>query len=162
MRFHRNNVTEARPLDFEEEISFKDFDFAPHYPLLGLKDVHAEGEFRVENKLLVAYLHLHFLATMSDARTCKPFEQEFDYEDEFALLQTIDDEGEGYVFEENNIELRDVAFCSIHTHIPMCPHAPGSELPESGEGYRVYSEEEFDQEPHSSPFDVLADYPVDK
>lgn len=158
MKFHRNNVTAARPLDFDELIDFAGFDFKPVYPLLGLKDCHASGEFRLEEGQLVCSLHVEAKATYSDAYTCRPFEDELRFDDYFALLSNYDEEGEGYVFEENKIDLFDVVFCAIHSHIPLAPKQEGSRFPTSGEGYTVYREEDFLAKPNSSPFDVLEGY----
>ncbi len=162
MKFHRNSITPAKPLPFSFEPDFSSFDFKPHYPLLGLNKIEAEGEVRVEEKRLWVRLSIKGIATVSDSRTLAPFEMELHYDDEFALLQNVDDDADGYLFEENEIDLAEVVFCSIHTHIPMCPHAPDSAMPSSGEGYSVLTEEEFASEPKPSPFDVLKDLDVDE
>ena len=161
MKFHRNSITPAKPLCFDEDYDFSAFDFGPHYPLLGLTKVHAAGEvYRDDEDRLLVSLEVSATAKLSDSRTLEAFELPISFEDEFALLRSPEEEEEGYLFEENNIDLFDVVFCAIHTHLPLCPHKPGSELPTSGEGYRVLTEEELSLEPEDkpSPFDVLADF----
>lgn len=144
MRVHRNSVTPLRPAPFDEDLSFATFDFSRFPSLKGLPYVHVDGEFFKEedDDTLYVYLHVVAKATLSDSRTCELFEEDYDYEDEFALLSKLDEDSEGYLFEDNNIELLDVAFCSIHSHIPLCPHKADSALPASGEGYTVYSDED--------------------
>ena len=147
MRVHRNSVTPLRPSKFDEVLDFSSFDFSKANPLLGLPYVHVEGEFYKEedDDTLYVYLHVEAKSILSDSRTLEPFEYELDYEDDFALLSKMEEEAEGYLFPENFIELFDVAYCSIHTHIPLCPKKEGSPLPLSGEGYSVYVEEEDEE-----------------
>ena len=159
MKIHRNLVTPAKPVPFAETIDFSGLDYSRFPSLRGLKEVYAEGEFFVDDEdFLCASLAVKGVATLSDSRTLEEFEEPFDFEDEFALLRDPSDEAEGYVFPENVIELSDVVFCAIHSHLPLCPHKKDSPLPESGEGYRVLREEEMEPLENASPFDALADY----
>jgi len=158
MNVHRSFVTPQKPLPFDEDVDFSSFDLKRAYPLLSLKKVHAKGEFHSEDGVIYATLEISAIATLSDSRTCEPFDYPLDYEDEFALLSEMEEDAEGYLFEENVIELRDVVYCSLHSHIPMCPHKSGADLPSSGEGYTVYSEDEAEERKAPSPFDVLKDY----
>lgn len=161
MRFHRNLVTPVRPLDFDEDLDFSSYDFGKHYPLLGLTGVHASGEFFLE-KDATLYCSITLKGTMllSDAYTLEKFPQAFDFEDEFALLRSPEEEGEGYIFSENTIELSDVAFCAICSRVPLSPKKKGSKLNSSGEGYSVYLDGQTPPEPTSSPFDALKDFDV--
>lgn len=162
MKFHRNNVTPAKPLSFSEDIDFSDFDLSKAYPLLKLSKVHAEGEFYLEENTLCVTLSVHAEALLSDSRTCEPFPFALDYEDDFALLSSMDEEGDGYLFAENVIELRDVVYCSLHSHIPLCPRKSGASLPSSGEGYTVLTEDEVEPLEAPSPFDALKDFPTEE
>lgn len=161
MRFHRNLVTPAKPLSFDEDLDFSSFDFSKQYPLLGLSEVHASGEFFLEEDGLSVSIALSGSMWLSDAYTLEKFEQKFDFEDEFALLSSPDEEGEGYIFAENTIELLEVAFCAIHSRVPMSPKKKGSKLSKEGDGYAVYLDGQTPPEPTSSPFDALKDYDVE-
>ncbi len=152
MRFHRGTITELRPLPFEEDLSYGEDAFARSYPLVGLKDVHVSGEVFREKKTVGIYLRVEALATVIDARSAKPIQWPLDYEDEFALLSSFDSEEEGYVYEQDPLDLSEVVFHSIVSHIPRNASAEDSSLPRSGEGYGVYSEdEELPKEPN--PFE---------
>lgn len=162
MKIHRNLVTPLKSAPFDEDIDYSSLDYGRFPSLKGLRDVHAEGEFYVddEDNLMVA-LHVEGVATLSDARTLELFEQPLSYDDEFMLLRDVKEEGEGYVFSENLIELRDVVFCSIHSHLPLCPHKSDSKLPSSGEGYSVLTEDEVVPLESRSYFDELDDFEID-
>ena len=159
MRIHRNLVTPAKPAPFDEDIDFSALDYGRLYPILAINGTHAEGEFYLdeEGNLCVA-LRVQSTVRVSDSRTLEPFDLDFDYEDGFALLKSPDEDAEGYLFEENTIELSDVVFCSLHTHVPLCPRKDDSALPSSGEGYEVLTEDEVEPLSSNNPFDVLKDF----
>lgn len=161
MRFHRNLVTPAKPLKFDEAIDFSDFDFGKQYPLLGLSDVHATGEFFLVEDTLCVELVVTGDMWLSDAYTLEKFSQRFTIEDDFDLLRSPEEEGEGYIFAENTIELRDVVFCAIHSRVPVSPKKRGSKLSQEGEGYAVYLDGQEPPAPTSSPFDALIDFDVE-
>lgn len=143
MKIHRNLVTPQKSVPFDEDIDFSYLDFKRFYPILNVSETHVVGEFyKDDDENLAVYMKLHSRVTVSDSRTLEPFDLLYDYEDEFALLRNPEEDAEGYLFEENNIELSEVAWCSLHSHIPLCPHQEGSPLPSSGEGYQVYEEGE--------------------
>ena len=162
MKIHRNLVTPAKSAPFDEDLDYSGLDYSRFSSLRGLRDVHADGEFYVddEDNLMVA-LGVSGVATLSDARTLEEFDYPLDFEDEFMLLRDPKEEGEGYVFPENVIELSDVVFCSLHSHLPLCPHKAGSSLPTSGEGYSVLTEEEATHFENTSSFASLEDYDPD-
>lgn len=127
MKFHRGLITPAKPLAFDEDIDFSSLDLERHKPALqGIPFCHAEGEFYLAED---GNVHVDMTVTatllLRDSLTLEDFERAYDYDDDFALLSGFDPDGEGYIFEENVIELRDVVFCSLHTHMPLCPHKDG-------------------------------------
>ena len=162
MKIHRNLITPAKGASFDEDVDLSDLDYARFPSLKGLSDVHAEGEFyRDEDENLMVALRVSGVATLSDSRTSEIYDDPFDFEDEFQLLKDVAEEGEGYVFPENVIELHDVVFCAIHSYLPICPHKPGSKLPSSGEGYSILTEDEVKPLENTSPFAALDDYDVE-
>lgn len=124
MNFHRGVVTPSRPIDFDEDVDFSTFDFEKHKPSLqGIPFCHAEGEFYLEDDGEVHVdMRVQAKVLLRDASTLEDFLADVDYDDCFALLRKFDPDGEGYIFEENRIELRDVVFCSLHSLLPSCPH----------------------------------------
>ncbi len=157
MKFYRSLIKENTPLPFKETFDFSSHDFAKDYPLLGILEAKGEGEVYRHAKGIAVYLKAKAKVTLSDARTCKPIQRTLSFEDEFDLVESPEDEeAEGYLFPENEIDLSEVYFCSLKTHVPYNA-TDAKELPQ-GEDVRVYSEEEMEN--ISSPFDVLKDYDI--
>lgn len=154
MKIHKNSVMEARPLELDEEIDFSARDFSSAYPLLGIKEAHVEGIIERNDDFLTANIYVSGILILSDARTCEPFEQFVEVDDIYDLLDTPEQEGEGYIFEGMTIELDDLVFSILRSQVPIAPKKEGSELPKSGEGYNVYSSDESEEETETNrPFD---------
>ncbi|MCR5348286.1 MAG: hypothetical protein K6E59_01595 [Bacilli bacterium] len=127
MRFHRGNVTFAKPLPFDEDVPFSDAQVEKLRPALQkIGSCHAEGEFYLHDD---GYVHVDMTVVadvvLRDAVTLEDFHRRYDFDEDFALLPGFDPDGEGYIFEENNIELSDVVYCALHSRIPLCPHKDG-------------------------------------
>ena len=151
MTFYRSLIKENTPLAFDETFDFSTHDFSKDYPLLGILEAKGEGEIYRHSKGIAVYLKAKAKVALSDARTCKKITRTLAFEDEFDLVESPEDEeAEGYLFPENEINLTDVYFCSLKTHVPFNA-TDAKELPSD-----VYSEEEAGE--FSSPFDVLKDY----
>ncbi len=155
MKFYRSLIKENTPLAFKETFDFSSFDLKKDYPLLSIDEAKGEGEVYRHEKGIAVYLKAKAKVTLSDARTCKPIKRVLSFEDEFDLVESPEDEeAEGYLFPENEIDLTEVYFCSLKTHVPYNA-TDAKELPQS-EGVRILSEEEAAS--ISSPFDALKDY----
>ncbi len=151
MKFYRSLIKENTPLSFKETFDFSTHDFTKDYPLLDILEAKGEGEVFRYDKGVAVYLKAVAKVALSDARTCKRIERTIRFSDEFDLVESPEDEeAEGYLFPENEIDLTDVYFCSLKTHVPY----NATDAKELSGG--VYSEDEFNQK--SSPFDVLKDY----
>ena len=155
MKFYRSLIKENTPLIFDETFDFSSFDLKKDYPLLSIEEASGKGEVYRHGSGIAVYLRAKAKVTLSDARTCKPISRTLAFEDEFDLVENPEDEeAEGYFFPENEIDLTEVYFCSLKSHIPYNA-TDAKSLPQS-EGVRIYSEEEAAS--LSSPFDVLEGY----
>lgn len=164
MRIYRNAITSAKPLEVEEELSYKEGDFASSYPLLGLKGVKVSGQINRNDDFLTAHLHVIGTMVLSDAYTSFPFDEEFELDEIVDLLEDVDEDGDGYVLPGTFVELSEVVFHLIRSHVPLKPLKEGSTLPKGGEGYSVLTEEELlkKQESSGDPrFDILDGYEAD-
>ncbi|MBQ9457867.1 MAG: hypothetical protein IJU64_05120 [Bacilli bacterium] len=151
MNFHRNDITPSRPLEFQEEISFPEVGESA-YPLLKISACSFGGIIRKIDGILHLSGQIDAKLVLSDARTLAAVDYRLKQDVDFDLLSSEEEEGEGYVFPENRIELSDIAYALILTLMPKA-YSKAKGLPASGEGYTVYREGE--EEPLSSPFDVL-------
>ena len=95
---------------------------------------------------------LDSLLTLSDARTLQRVDYRLEKEVECDLLSSEEEEGEGYIFPENRIELSEVALSLILTYMPRT-YSTKKSVKESGEGYTVYSE--GDETPLGNAFSSL-------
>ena len=153
MIFYRSEVTPQRPISFDEAVSFHNVDLSKAYPILGIDDCRASGEFYILNKKLYGDVEVRCVLTLSDARTSLPIKRQLALKESFCLLSDPLEEEDGYVFPENRIDLTEVVFCLIKTN------APGYASDEKGPSKKKKEKEE--PVSHSSPFDVLKDYDVD-
>lgn len=153
MKIYRSAVTSARPLEVDEEVSFRDKDFSPFYPLLGIERCHLQGEITKEGKLLWMRAYVTADLKLVDARSNEAFYLPVTHEEYFPLLEDEEGDIEGYVFPNNLIEASDIAFALLRTLVPIKPLKEGSELPKGGDGYSFYLEDDAPSAP--SPFDCL-------
>lgn len=142
MRIHRNLVKEGKPLIFEEDLSFSQGDCAGDYPLLSVPNCRFSCKVENEDGYLTADYSIEGKMELADSRTGKPFLQEFSDADCIDLLESEEEDGEGYIFPGTHLESRDLAHKIIHSLIPISPHQEGSSLPKSGEGYSFLKEED--------------------
>ena len=141
MRIYRNSIAPGKPLELDEDICLSKRDFSSTYPLLDIKRAHIEGILeKEEGNFLTANCLIEALVTLADARTGKPFDYQISVDDIYDLLESEEEDGDGYIFPGNGIELDDFVFAVIKSNIPLAPHAEESLLPENGEGYSVYEE----------------------
>ena len=147
------------------ELSYAvDTDFAAYelrYPLRKVKKCHYE----VMATKLNNYPHLSYMieATLSleDSRDAVIFDKETRIEEEVDILDSEDDEGEGYIVEGSSIDLDEICLSIIESSLPIKVLREDSSLPKSGKGYNILSEDGFlskeKEEEKSSPFDCLKD-----
>ena len=140
MIFHRNDITPSRPLSFDETFAFGEVE-EKAYPLLGIASCAFQGEISKIDGILHVIGHIRAKLFLSDARSLKKVDYDLNKNVEFDLLASEEEDGDGYVFEENKIDLKEVAYCLILTHMPKA-YSKEKSLPASGEGYTVISEGE--------------------
>lgn len=151
MTFHRNDITPSRPLDFAESYTFSSIDEGA-YPLLSIESASLKGQVLKIDGILHVMGHLEAKLLLSDARTLEKVPYHLSKDVDFDLLTSEEEEGDGYVFPENRIDLQEVAYCLIITYMPKA-YSKQKALPSGGEGYVVYRE--GDENLRSSPFDAL-------
>lgn len=142
MKIYRNLVKEGHPLELEEDIAFSKEDCQNDYPLLSVPSCHVKMVFENVDDFLTCDYFLAGEMELSDSRTAEPFLESFEDDDLIDLLQSEEEDGEGYIFPGTFLESKDLAHKIIRSLVPISPHKEGSSLPESGEGYSFYQEDE--------------------
>ena len=158
MKIYRSSITPARPLELEEEVDLSKKDFASAYPLLGIRDAYVEGLIERNDDFLTANIYVSAVLVLSDARTREPFEYPVEVDDVYDLLQSPEEEGDGYIFPGNSFELEDLIFSILRSQVPIAPKKEDSALPEAREGYEVYQGDYLlDGAEENHPFEDLPD-----
>ncbi len=152
MTFYRSEITINKPLLFDADIDLSDACLSKAYPLLGIGKTHFKGSIMKIDGILHLLGKLDSLLTLSDARTLRRVSYRLEKEVECDLLSSEEEEGEGYIFPENRIELSEVALSLILTYMPRT-YSTKKLTKESGEGYTVYSE--GDETPFGNAFSSL-------
>ena len=162
MKIFRSSIPSGNPLPVEE--NFPDFPpekFVNSYPLLGIKSPSISGQFEKPNGVLIFNGVISGTLVLADARTNEPFDLQVSVPGIISLLEdALDEEAEGYLFPDNGIEVEELVYSALRSETPLKPLKKGSKRLTSGDGWSVVMEGE-EEERHSSPFDVLADYPFD-
>ncbi|MDY5441740.1 MAG: DUF177 domain-containing protein [Candidatus Enteromonas sp.] len=162
MKIYRSSIPSGNPLKVDE--TFPDFPkekFEQSYPLLGIKNPSIVGIFEKPNDIVIFNGTISGTLILADARTNEPFEEEVSVDGVISLLEDgLDEDAEGYIFPGNGIEVEEVVYSVLRSETPLKPLKKGSKCLTSGDGWSVRMEGE-EEETHSSPFDVLADYSFD-
>jgi hypothetical protein len=158
MKIYRSQIRPNKSLDVDEDYSFSAEDCAGEYPLLEVKECHFKATFFDDEGILRAEYSVKGIYALSDSRTLAPFASPFEDSGVVDILSSVEEEGDGYIFPGTYFSSEELAHKIIKTLIPVSPHQDDSSLPESGEGYNVYSDDApREKEPGSSPFDAIPD-----
>ena len=156
MKIYRSSITDARPLELQEELDYSSRDFSSSYPLLGIKDAYVEGLIERNDEFLTANIYVSAILILADARTRESFEHPVEVDDIYDLLESPEEEGEGYIFPGNYFELEELVYSILRSQVPLAPKKEGSELPPDGDGYTVYSADYLsDEAEENHPFAEL-------
>ena len=148
MKFYKSLISSFKNFEYNGPLDFSSFDFGKYFPLLGIKDCSVEFEdYRNEEEKLMVYVYAQATLSLSDARDSAPFDSPIEVESEFQILDSIGEEGEGYVYKENAIEVEELVLLVLKSEIPLAPTRSDSTLPPSGEGYDVLKEEDVTDDP---------------
>lgn len=155
------NKLSLKPLVVEEAISFSD-SFKCVKPLLEIKSNHVKVEAMRYEDFIRVIIDVKAVLSLESAYSLKPFDYDLKVSDEFHFSSNKNDEDddETILINGNKINLDEYVFELICASIPLSPKAKNEKLPSGGEGYNVYSEDEYDKlkdEETDPRFDKLKD-----
>ena len=157
MRINRLELKINVPVRYEENIEFKNASY-DSYHVRDIKDCHVVAIATEYGEFLSVKINVACTVLTTSAYTLKDLDYEIKIKDELCFTDNKDLE-DTYFFEKlPQIELDDYIFSLIVAHVPTKVVGKNEKLPESGNGYRIMSEEDFYKEREnekSSPFDVL-------
>ena len=147
MKLYKSLVTDRKGFEYAGDIDYSAFDLSPYFPLLKIPSCYVEIEaYRDEDEKLFVYVYAEAELILSDARDASEFPYPLTIEEEFQILDSIEEEGEGYVYSENAIELDALVLSLLKSALPLAPRKEDSKLPPSQEDCSFFLEGEEPKE----------------
>lgn len=160
----KNALVKGRTLSYSVDPDFSGYEL--RYPIRAIKSCHYETEATRLDEYPHLYYHIKAVLSLEDSRDAVVFDQEVELEDEVDVMDKEDDTGEGYILPGSSIDLDLICLSILSSSLPIRVTRPESALPSGGKGYKVLSEDEYEnetkKEEKSSPFDVLKDFDIEK
>lgn len=141
-----NQIKATKPLIFEEEVVFDNEDYKCVLPLISIKRCLAKVEASKYDDFIEVRIDVSALTVLQSSYTLKPFEYNIHSFENYHFSAYEEEEEDLIVYKGNRISLDEYIFNLISASVPLNPKAKGEEMPKSGEGYRVLTEEEFEKE----------------
>lgn len=145
-----------KSVSFEEDVDFSTHEFSPTY-IRGIPSCHVKGTYTLYEDLLRVLIQIEAKVIGICAYTLEDAEINVSLKDELNFTEEEKDDG-CYVESGNIVDLDEYILALILAALPHKIVKKGAEPPKGGDGYRVLSEEELDEERKnnkSSPFDAL-------
>ncbi len=156
------NKLSLKPFIIEDDVVF-DESFKCVKPLLEIKKNHVKVEATRYEELIRVIISVKALLSLESSYSLKSFDYELTTSEEYHFSSSESEDDEAILFNGNKINLDEYIFELICASIPLSPKMKGEKLPSGGEGYNVYSEEEYEamKEDKTDPrFDKLKDFEV--
>lgn len=163
MKIEKKSILPKIGLTINQKLDYEGFDFSNSYPVVNCQDFFLEGTLKKEKDYIKASFSLKGTATLLDSYTNEAFDKNIELIEDFDILENEDQVGEGYIEEGLEIDLESLCLKLLKTSLPIKVLKPGSKLPESGEGYRVYHDQEAKEVDggYNPAFDALKDFDPD-
>lgn len=153
MKINRLLLPIGKVVKYNEDIDFSKYQGDP-YHVKRINSCHLELNVTNYDELIILSFDVKGEVVTSCAYTLEEINYPYHIKEEIELSGSEEDE-----FEMNGdiIDIDNILITLIVSSIPMKVIKKGAKLPESGDGYRVISEEEALKEKKPSCFDVLDD-----
>lgn len=143
-RLSKASIIKGRSLSFSQDTVFEGY--ALSYPVHAVKRCHYEVKVTKVGDYAQAAYQITADLLVEDARDAALFAYPVRFEEEVDLLDSEDSEGEGYIVEGKDIDLEEIALKLILSSLPLKLVRKKSSLPQSGKGYRVLSQDDYEKE----------------
>lgn len=158
------NKLSIKPFSEEGSIDFTDDEsFKCVKPLLEIKSNHVKIEAMRYEDFIRVVIDVKALLSLESSYCLKPFDYELATSDEFHFSTNKNDDEECILVNGNKINLDEYVFELICSSIPLSPKMKGEKLPSGGDGYNVYSEDDYNKLKDAetdSRFDKLKDIDI--
>lgn len=147
----------------EGDFDFSSFEFDP-YHIREIKKCHALIKGSIYEDLLMLNIKIDADVVGVCAYTLNDVPLHLDIQEEIDISNEIEDDDNLY-FEKNNIfDIDPYILSLVIANVPSILIKEGAKLPENGDGYRVLTEEEYEEEQKhktDSRWDALDDIELD-
>lgn len=164
MKILKSKLTPNHATEIDEDVSFAETDFSSSYPIKSIPKCHLKGTLLKKEDRITLEGTIAAEVELRDSYTDEPFLKKIKLQEAVDLVSEDDGEAEGYIVEGPEIDLSGLIVKLIRSSLPFKVLKPGSQLPPSGEGYSVYSEDEYVEKKkaeYNPAFDALKDFDPD-
>ena len=165
MKLEVNKIPHTKELVLTDKVLLDAEKFPPIFPLKEIKEVDVKCVAHKYEDFVNIDLTIKADVVLICSYSLKPFESKLHATDNLNFAFFEDDLEEDILLLKGNIlNLDEYIYDLVISAIPLKPIAPNAKKPESGEGYRVISSDDFLEEQATqgnSKFDKLKDLDLD-
>lgn len=144
MKINLQQLITNKAVNFEEDIDFSSYEFDPTY-IRGIPTCHVKAEATQYEDLLRIYCEIEAKVIGVCAYTLEDVELPIKVKDEIDFTDDPDDDS-CELIEGTVIDLDEKVLALVLSQVPPKVVKKGAKLPESGNGYRVLTEDELAKE----------------
>ncbi len=136
------NRLSKKPLTIEEDVIFSD-EYKCVKPLLEIKHCKASIDVHKYEDFIRVELRVNAKLRVESSYTLKPFDYDLTEKEEYHFSTNKSEDEECILIRGNHINLDPYIFNLISASLPISLKEKSEKLPSGGDGYNVYSEEEY-------------------
>lgn len=164
MKIDVSKLSLSKETIINEDVIFSPDIFVCHKPLLEVRKCHVEVKASRYDEFVDVFIAIKADVSLECSYTLKPFNSTVKGSEEYHYASYKEEGDETILYQGNIIDLDENIFNLLSASVPSRPIAPNAKRPESGKGYRVLSEDEYNkenEEKYDSRFDALKDLEFD-
>lgn len=143
MKIIPNNYQIDKEYHLEEDVDFSHFDLSKIYNLKRVNSCHVNLIINNYEDMLVLQFKIDCNLNLISSYSLKEFDQDFSFKDVLDFSYNEEDEEYSFVIKDAVVDLDPFILDIIVTNLPSKIIKKGEKLPESGDGFRVLSEDEY-------------------
>lgn len=158
MKIIPNNYQIDKEYHLEEDVNFSNTDFSKIFNLKGINSCHVNLTINNYEDMLVLSFKIDANLTLVSSYSLEEFKQDFHFKDVLDFSYNEEDEEYSFVIKDSVVDLDPFILDIIVTNLPSKIIKKGEKLPESGDCFKVMTEEEYlkeKEEKKDSRWDAL-------
>ena len=158
MKINRLLLPIGKNVNYQEDVDLSYYQ-GDKYHVRNISSCHMDLDVTNYEDLITLFFKIKGEVKTTCAYTLEEIPYEYNISDVIELTGNEDDEFE---IKNEEIDIDEILITLIVSNIPFKVVKEGATLPSDGDGYRVITEEEAEQERKPSAFDVLDDFDFDE